>query len=1408
VVTTLDQFFEAIASLGLVSPAELQALQASEAGQPGAVANPEELARELVRQGKLTRYQAAAIYQGKAQTLVVGNYLVLDRIGAGGMGQVFRARHQKMDRVVALKILSKRNTSSPDAIERFQREAKAAARLTHPNIVTAHDADEAGGTHFLVMEYVEGTDLSLLVKSQGPLPVAQAVSCILQAARGLQHAHAEGIVHRDIKPSNLLLDKRGKVKILDMGLARFDDPATGAPEGVDTAAKCELTHNGAVMGTVDYMAPEQALDTHTADQRADIYSLGCSLYYLLTGSAPFGGDSVMKRLLAHRESPIPSIRAMRTDVPEALDQVFQRMIAKDLTQRYQSTGDVITALEHAVRQPSAVGAVQAMSGSKPLWRRPWVLGTVGAAVLVCASVIGINLMSHDPDERAQGVEPPALAIEPALPVKKPVELGSSRQVESVGTKQAEPLAAKPVMAPVAAATAESPKDNAAPTVVATPQPSNAATSSGPVKPPSTSPSGALLAQAPSAPPAVVTSPVDNPAPALQADGEPLADSRLPLPDRAAQDAALKVIQQIFESDYAAAKTAEGKTALMQKLLAQADTTSDDPAAKFVLLSSARDLAMDLLDTTTIEKCVDELGTRYQVDTMAMLAETYSKLAAKSRAAAGNKVLAERALVLAERARAEQQWDAAEQLLKAASITAGKARDAAFVKEAKARSEQLVDERRELDSVQKAEATLAKNPDDPQANLLLGKYFCLAEDWSRGLAHLIKGSDEDLKALATKSLPAPSEPAAIADLGDAWWQAADKRKSKDNELLRAGARHWYGQALPGVSGIVRTKLEKRLATVENPAAPRKPLAASKTTPQELTFALAPGISMSFRLIPAGTFTMGTSGSPEAEKQHKVTITQPFYLGITEVTQAQWLVVMGNNPSAYSGDLSRPVEQVSWNDTQQFLAKLAPLAKSRGLKLQLPSEAEWEYACRAGTSTVYSFGNDLAMLPEFAWFRESSGGTSHPVGQLKPNPWGLYDMHGNVWEWCSDWHARDYYGQSPPSDPSGPASGTRRVLRGGAAANLVDACRSAERNFISPEIATGNYGFRLACRPGAESVVRPAVRVAVPTKPLLRGMPAPLSVPFNLEQAHQAQQRWAAFLRVRSPSAGSSGIPMVVIPPGEFLMGSTQPVIDAIVQTYKDTHVIDNLRSEGPQHRVTLSKPLACGVTEVTVAQFRRFVKATKYRTEAETDGRGGSGWSASHVWQRLPAYTWSSPGFTQAEDSPVVQVSWGDAVEFCNWLSTEEKLPPSYAKDSSGLWKQSAGRGYRLPSEAEWEFACRAGADTAYCFGDQVKELGSFAWTSSKEPVGMPSQVGTRLPSAFGLFDMHGNVWEWCQDWYAPDAYAASPANDPMGPASGATRVIRGGCWDNGAPVCRSAYRNNNLPTVPNSLTGFRVVRSL
>ena len=355
---SLKQFVDNLVRSGLFSEAELSAYQESLPPEKRPK-DAQTLARRLNQAGKITKFQAAAAYQGKTRGLVFDEYIVLDKIGAGGMGDVFKAQHRTMERVVALKVLPAKAMESPESVERFRREVRAAARLTHPNIVTAYDARKHEDTHCLVMEYVDGADLANIAVERGPLPVQQAVDWVVQAAKGLEYAHKRGIVHRDIKPANLLLDREGTIKILDMGLARISAVA----KADDSTGAEPLTATGQVMGTCDYMSPEQAEDPHAADHRADIYSLGCTLYRLLTGQKPYQRNTLIKTLLAHQQAPIPSLSEACPEVPQELDAAVQKMLAKEPGDRHQSMTEVIADLE-ACLEPYRV-PVSGSGGDSP-----------------------------------------------------------------------------------------------------------------------------------------------------------------------------------------------------------------------------------------------------------------------------------------------------------------------------------------------------------------------------------------------------------------------------------------------------------------------------------------------------------------------------------------------------------------------------------------------------------------------------------------------------------------------------------------------------------------------------------------------------------------------------------------------------------------------------------------------------------------------------------------------------------------------------------------------------------------------------------------------------------------------------------------------------------------------------------
>jgi CheY-like chemotaxis protein len=315
-------------------PAELEGIIRQAAEQYDLMAEHNSLRNEVET---LKDRPVAAIAQVK-EGLVIGNYRLQKKLGEGGMGAVYRAIHLPLNRIVAFKVLSPSRLYNADAVARFSREIKAVGSLHHPNIIQGTDAGEVDGIHFLVMELVEGINLSDLVDRRGPLSIADSCESIAQSAVGLQHAHEHGLVHRDLKPSNLMLTQSGCIKVLDFGLARLYEGATTVTE---------LTNSGQILGTIGYMAPEQAFAKYAVSSRTDLYSLGCTLYKILTGRTPFSGaayDTPVKILMAHALEPVPHIQQYRPEVSAELAAILDRLLAKDPADRFDRAADVVTAL--------------------------------------------------------------------------------------------------------------------------------------------------------------------------------------------------------------------------------------------------------------------------------------------------------------------------------------------------------------------------------------------------------------------------------------------------------------------------------------------------------------------------------------------------------------------------------------------------------------------------------------------------------------------------------------------------------------------------------------------------------------------------------------------------------------------------------------------------------------------------------------------------------------------------------------------------------------------------------------------------------------------------------------------------------------------------------------------------------
>ena len=585
-----------------------------------------------------------------------------------------------------------------------------------------------------------------------------------------------------------------------------------------------------------------------------------------------------------------------------------------------------------------------------------------------------------------------------------------------------------------------------------------------------------------------------------------AQQRAPVPDAEAQRAVKKAAADIYGSRFQEAKTAAAKTALAKEMLDAASKVRAGSADHYVLLTIARDIATGAGDAPAALEAVDKLAEAFDVPGAKLKAETLLAAAREASSSTQHKAVAEAATKILDDLAAADDYEAALALCRSAQASARRARQYPLLKELTARAEDLKTREEALGEYRKALAVLKDKPGDPAANLAAGRYLSFVKgDWARGVPMLALGSNAELQVLAARDLKGANSPEDQAALGDAWWALAEKKQGREKESLMLHAGSWYQQSQPNLpTGLARVKVEKRLEEIAqvgraipepsggppSAVAPFDTKAAKQLQAQwarhlKVAAVHTNSIGMKLALIPPGEFMMGSSAEEiarcvaEARQQdrsawhthqipkeapiHKVRLTKAYYLGVCEVTQAEYERVMGKNPSHFKGVGKRPVETVTWHDAVEFCRRLGALPgeKAAGAVYRLPTEAEWEYACRAGTTGRYSFGNDAAGLGQHAWWKGNAQGRTQPVGRLRPNAWRLLDMHGNVAEWCADWYAKDYYAKSAATDPAGPDSGGSRVLRGDSwYYEYPLRFRSAFRDALGPQEGRSHFGFRVA------------------------------------------------------------------------------------------------------------------------------------------------------------------------------------------------------------------------------------------------------------------------------------------------------------------------------------------------------------
>lgn len=451
---TVESFLQVVRQSGLIDKDQLAKLLQEYEARGVDVTKSQAIAEALIADDVITRWQAEKLLAGKHKGFTLGKYKLLDLLGKGGMSSVYLAEHVLMKRRCAIKVLPSKRVNDSSYLARFHREAQAVASVDHPNIVRAYDVDCAqdrdSQIHFLVMEYVNGQSLQELIIRSGPADYADAMEYIRQAAEGLDHAHRAGLVHRDIKPANLLIDTNGTIKLLDMGLARFFDDQAENP--------LTVAHDEKVLGTADYLAPEQALDSHTVDIRADIYSLGCSLYFFLTGNPPFTEGTLTQRLMWHQTKAFPPLTNSRIDCPKSLSAVLDKMVEKKPEDRYQTAAEVADAcrqwlVENAGSDwkrrhvPLARGAAPAARVAMPqrdLQSDPAILkGT--------SHVMGSTLVPRDSDgSSATKISKPGTVSATPTPIVSPVIAPPVVSAPlPIAAPVAVPVMASPIAPPIA-----------------------------------------------------------------------------------------------------------------------------------------------------------------------------------------------------------------------------------------------------------------------------------------------------------------------------------------------------------------------------------------------------------------------------------------------------------------------------------------------------------------------------------------------------------------------------------------------------------------------------------------------------------------------------------------------------------------------------------------------------------------------------------------------------------------------------------------------------------------------------------------------------------------------------------------------------------------------------------------------
>jgi formylglycine-generating enzyme required for sulfatase activity/tRNA A-37 threonylcarbamoyl transferase component Bud32 len=1325
---------------------------------------------------------------------------VVAKLGQGGMGAVYKARQPLLDRFVALKVMSQQLSGDAGYVARFIREAASAAKLSHPNMVQVYSAGEQGGVYYIVMEFVEGESLHDRLLHTGHLDPIQAIAITLYVAQALQVAWNKAhLIHRDIKPDNIFLSKDGEVKVGDLGLAK------SVTEGAT-----EMTQSGVMMGSPHYMSPEQARASKETDFRTDIYSLGCTLYQLLTGTTPYQADDVVGLILKHVTEPTPDLQAILPSCPPALVALVGKMMAKDRNQRHASYEELVAELwqvSDVVQQAlSAATAVMTpipaeaaatstptvakvgtlmptvVRDSKPVIRdsRLVIGGAVAAAVLLLAGVFLWSPWKNRTDEQGRR-EGAKLGSESRLQAEsvsgQPAKAGTPNAVASasaalklLGSVYTNSVGAEMVYIPPGEFMMGSTKEEQAWAVAYGRKVEE-------VKCEGEAPRKATIKQAFWMGRTEVT--VGQwkqfvKETSYVTDGEKKGESSVP--QQAGKPSTTKKGVSWRNPDFGFEMRDDHPVSYI----------SWDEAMAFCKWLTERERKAGRL----VPGCVVRLPTEAEW-------EYACRAGTRTRSWWGDSK---------ENGKGRLNWSE---------------KDDGF------------------EFVAPVDSFGARGRNRFGLADMLGNVYewCL-DDYDATQAHeeCYQGNPGERVVRGASFLYSPSR-----------CRSAHRRSLPPSISNRDfGFRVCVGVDLsntetptPSTSPVTTPKEGGILAPTETR------VAALTTTPkvgEVFTLPLGSNVTMELMGIPPGEFMLGstkeeqawaiTNGAQEklvkceGEVPRKATIKQGFWLGRTEVTVGQWKQfaketgyvtdgekkgesfvpagvgkpwvpkrgVSWRNPDfGFEIQDNHPVSCISWNDARAFCEWLTERERQAGRLAQscavrLPTEAEWEYACRAGTQTKFWWGESREDgKGRLNWSGKEDGfefvapGSSY--GVRGRNRFGLADMLGNVWEWCLDEHDATHAHEDLWTGNPG-----ARVLRGGAFHYGPPHCRCANRHCYHPSTSFSSLGFRVTVGmdvSGARTS-RPSTSSAVAPKE--SGILAP------------AETRVATLTTTPNvgevftlPLGSNVTMELMGIPPGEFMLGSTKEERTWAVSNGAKEEKVKN-EGEAPR-KTTIKQGFWMSRTEITSGQWKHFVKETGYITDGEKKGGAYVYQGPGKLFAQMRNKGWRDPNFgSEPKDNhPVCCLSWNDTVAFCLWLTEcgrkARQLPYNCV--------------VRLPTEAEWEYACRSGSQSKFWWGESREDgrgrsnfLGKEDGFEETAPV---DSFGARGRNRFGLVDMLGNLWEWCLD-----EYDVTQAHEDLWKGNADYRVLRGGSFMLGHHYNRCASRREDYPSGSSSQSGFRV----